>query len=130
MIHNSPLSETSISVPDCVSNTLTITNPTINYDQIFKLLDGNKSPRAYKIKVDPESVAVFYEPKDIIRNGPATIVFWKDGTKTIVKLKEGMPDDPYSAFCAALAKKIFKCGSKVKKISAMARLELPKELTK
>lgn len=130
MIYNSPLSGTSISVPDCVSNTLTITNPTINYDQIFKLLDENKSPQAYKIKIDPESVAVFYEPKDIIRNGPATIVFWKDGTKTIVKLKEGMPDDPYSAFCAALAKKIFKSGSKVKKISAMSRLELQKELTK
>lgn len=29
----------------------------------------------------------------IIFNGPATIVYWDDGTKTVVKCK---PDDPYS----------------------------------
>ena len=29
----------------------------------------------------------------VIFNGPATIVYWDDGTKTVVKCK---PDDPYS----------------------------------
>lgn len=33
-----------------------------------------------------------FEIKDIKVNGPATIVFWEDGTKTVVKC---VPDDPY-----------------------------------
>lgn len=56
------------------------------------------------------------EVKKIIKNGPATIVFWTDGTKTIVKLQNCDHDDIYAAFTAALAKKIFGSTSKVKKI--------------
>lgn len=57
-----------------------------------------------------------YTPKKIIFNGPATVVFWKDGTKTVVKRAEKDPDNRYNAFCAALAKKIFKSNSKVNSI--------------
>lgn len=35
-----------------------------------------------------------FEIKDILVNGPATIVFWADGTKTVVKCG---PDDSYDA---------------------------------
>lgn len=56
-----------------------------------------------------------YTPKKIIRNGPATIVMWPDNTKTVVKRAEGEEDNTYSAFCAALAIKIFGSNSKVKK---------------
>ena len=55
-------------------------------------------------------------PKRIIKNGPAMVVFWKDGTKTIVKRKKGEPDNVYHAFTAALAKKIFGSNSKVNSI--------------
>ena len=48
-----------------------------------------------------------YTPTKIIRNGPATIVFWSDGEKTIVRKSEGREDSIYDAFCAALAKRIF-----------------------
>lgn len=85
---------------------------------------------SWKPTIEPYSKLVYarehYEPKDIIRNGPATIVFWKDGTKTIVKLTEGGSDDPYAAFCMALAKKIFKTNGSVKRIVSKTRLE-PKE---
>lgn len=57
-----------------------------------------------------------YTPKKIIFNGPATIVFWKDGTKTIVKRAKKDKDNKYNAFCAALAKKIFKSNSRVNSI--------------
>jgi len=57
-----------------------------------------------------------YTPKRILRSGPATIVFWQDGTKTIVKLSEGEEDNAYSAFTAALAIKIFGSNSKLKKM--------------
>lgn len=57
-----------------------------------------------------------YEPERVIRNGPAMVVFWKDGTKTVVKRKKGEPDNIYHAFTAALAKKIFGSNSKVNSI--------------
>lgn len=44
-------------------------------------------------------------PKKIIYSKNATIVFWQDGSKTIVKREKGVKDDKYSAVCAALAKK-------------------------
>lgn len=36
-----------------------------------------------------------------------TDVLWADGTVTVVKLKENEDFDEYTAFCAALAKKVF-----------------------
>ncbi len=55
-------------------------------------------------------------PTKIIRSGPVTVIFWKDGTKTLVRRAEGAQDDPYLAFCAGLAKKIYGNNSKVKKL--------------
>lgn len=52
----------------------------------------------------------------IVRNGPATIVFWSDGTKTIVKKSADAPDDMYYAFTAAFAKKCFGSNSQIRKI--------------
>lgn len=48
-----------------------------------------------------------FTPERIIQNGPAFIVFWNDGTKTILKKKVDDPDDPYAAFGQALMKKIW-----------------------
>lgn len=56
-----------------------------------------------------------YEPRKIIYNGVATIVFWDDGTKTVVKRAKGTKDDRYNAFCAALAKKMYGTNSTLKK---------------
>lgn len=57
-----------------------------------------------------------YKPAHIIYNDPATIVFWKDGTKTVVKRMPKEKFNPYNAFCAALAKKVFGNNSRVCKI--------------
>ena len=43
--------------------------------------------------------------KDVIFNDPATIVFWKDGTKTVVKCGEGDIYDPEKGLAMAIAKK-------------------------
>lgn len=58
----------------------------------------------------------FPAPKRILRCGIATIVFWADGTKTVVKRAPDEPDNAYAAFTAALAIKTFGSNSKVKKI--------------
>ena len=55
-------------------------------------------------------------PTKIIRSGPVTVIFWEDGTKTLVRRAKEAPDDPYLAFCAGLAKKIYGNNSKVKKL--------------
>ena len=47
------------------------------------------------------------KPTKIINNDPTTIVFWTDGTKTIVRRGSEEQNSRYAAFCAALAKKIY-----------------------
>jgi len=44
-------------------------------------------------------------PKKVIFNGPATIVMWVDGTKTIVKKSEDEPDDREKALMYCVFKK-------------------------
>lgn len=52
----------------------------------------------------------------VIFNPPATIVFWGDGTKTVVKTMSGESFDMYHGFTAALAKKIYGNSTRVRKI--------------
>lgn len=59
----------------------------------------------------------------VIFNPPATIVFWKDGTKTVVKTMEGETFNPYHGFTAALAKKIFGSSTQVNKLVERYRKE-------
>lgn len=69
-----------------------------------------------------------YVPSKILKSGTATIVFWKDGTKTVVKLPEGDTPDDYSAFTAALAIKIFGTNTKVKKVMKVkTEIQKPKK---
>jgi hypothetical protein len=56
------------------------------------------------------------EPERIVHSGPATIVFWNDKTKTVVKCSENDIYDEYEAFCAALAIKMFGSNSHLKKM--------------
>ena len=51
----------------------------------------------------------YYRPeiKNVIFNDPATIVFWTDGTKTVVKCQEGDIFDPEKGLTMAIAKKAY-----------------------
>lgn len=93
------------------------------HDGTFKFewgFDEKEKERKEKMneseKENLRKFAIKIEPKRILQNGPVTVVFWGDGTKTIVRRSENNADDPYSAFCAALAKKIYGNNSRVKKI--------------
>ena len=44
--------------------------------------------------------------KNVLFNNPATIVFWTDGTKTVVKLRKGDKWDPEKGLAMACAKKL------------------------
>jgi hypothetical protein len=56
------------------------------------------------------------EVKSIKYSGKYTTVTWNDGTKTRVSCGENEQQSRYSAFCSALAIKIFGTNSQVKKI--------------
>lgn len=60
-------------------------------------------------------------PHRIIHNRKTdeTIVIWKDGTKTKVKLMEGEKSSPYTDYTAALAKRIYGSNTQVSKIVDM-----------
>lgn len=61
--------------------------------------------------------------KQVIFSGPKTIVFWMDGTKTIVSCGEGDSNDPYAGFCAAVTKRVFGSTSQAKKVLERTRKE-------
>lgn len=46
-----------------------------------------------------------FEIKKVIFNNPATIVFWKDGTKTVVQAQKGDKFDPEKGLAMAFAKR-------------------------
>ena len=49
------------------------------------------------------------EIKDVFFNNPATIVFWNDNTKTVVKCQGGEKYDPEKGLAMAIVKKV--CGN-------------------
>lgn len=54
--------------------------------------------------------------KRIIYNNPATIVFWTDGTKTVVKCMKDQPYSEYYGFLCALGKKIYGSNSALNRL--------------
>jgi len=67
--------------------------------------------RGFHDDIDDTSMTV----RKIIFNFPATIVFWADGTKTVVKMGRGERFDMYHGFTAAVAKKLYGNNTRVKK---------------
>ena len=62
----------------------------------------------------------FYpQPIRIIRQGPATVLLFNDGSKSVVKLQDGEEDDIYNAICIAIAKKFVGSGAGIKKLVRM-----------
>ena len=100
---------------------------TMDYKKIGHFVSGawttgccsNKYTKSFEqamAKGEFKAMKYAYKPLKIIYNDPATIVFWRDGTKTVVKRMEKEKFNPYTAFCAALAKKLFGSNSAVNRI--------------
>lgn len=68
------------------------------------------------------SIGLSMKIKKVIFNNPATIVFWSDGSKTVVKCIEGDVFDPSKGLAMAISKRVL--GDKFKKTF---REWLPKE---
>ncbi len=52
------------------------------------------------------------KPRKLIVNGPATVILWSDGTKTVAKCNKDEPFDPEKGVAIAIAKR-FISGNKL-----------------
>ena len=63
------------------------------------------------VKNNPESIELRIDIPGmidrVIFNDPATIIYWKDGSKTVVKRSEDDIWDPEKGFCMAVIKKLY-----------------------
>lgn len=57
-----------------------------------------------------ESKTINFCVNKVIFNGPATIVIWGDGTKTVVKCKEGDSYSKWAGFAMCIAKRLYDDG--------------------
>ncbi len=81
---------------------------------VFNSLDLNQKRAVYEIigRAINDEPSYSYgrdlpKIKDVIFNPPATIVFWADNTKTVVKCQEGDDFDPEKGLTMAITKKLF-----------------------
>lgn len=75
-----------------------------------------------------ENVFGLYPNRIYYYDNDYTTVLWNDGTRTTVKLSDDDIYDEYSAFCAALAKRIYGSSSRIKKIiKTQGRAPMSKE---
>ena len=80
------------------------------FDTYSELIKDERTKNIYKRMVNSMYGAnPYYRPeiKNVIFNDPATIVFWTDGTKTVVKCQEGDIFDPEKGLTMAIAKKVY-----------------------
>lgn len=75
------------------------------YEPIELTLDVNLVGEAVRRLIDP--VNTFCKIEKVIFNDPATIVFWEDGVKTVVKCREGETFDKWTGLSMALAKRVY-----------------------
>lgn len=68
---------------------------------IFKLINNGSLIIRTRRQINTQRI------KKVIFNDPATIVFWSDGTKTVVKRGENDTFDPEKGLAMAISKKFF-----------------------
>lgn len=76
----------------------------VNYDRIAHAIDGllDTTNASFAIRSD-NSLAI----RDVWFRNPATIVFWEDNTKTVVKTRGGEKFDPEKGLAMAIIKKLY-----------------------
>lgn len=92
---------------------------TWNIEDKYNITDswlGIRGGKVPPLKAEISPFKYFFLPniKKVIFNPPATIVFWEDGSKTVVKCMENREFDKWEGFSMAICKKLF--GKKFKYI--------------
>lgn len=128
------LTDFNVRVYDCYPNKVTLDLENVDDEHLKILIEYCDGDGRYKHLYAPYSGDIFerakvskyvkYDrkereklvPKKVIFNPPATIVFWTDGTKTIVKCREDDIFDEEAGLAMAIAQKFAGDRSKFKKI--------------
>lgn len=76
------------------------------YNQLLNSIYGSHSHPYYPCIPTRNSTPNIPTIKNVIFHDPATIVFWADGTKTVVKVQEGEVFDPEKGLAMAMCKKL------------------------
>jgi len=64
---------------------------------------GSRFARRLMLEMPGEK---WFVPEKVIFNDPATVVYWKDGTKTVVRCHEGDEFDKRTGFLLCCAKRL------------------------
>jgi len=80
------------------------------------------------LKLEPQTIHLHFgstsvRPEKVIYNDPATVVFWSDGTKTVVRCHYGDSYDEREGFLLCCAKKLM--GNTGRYNDMMAGLGIP-----
>lgn len=67
-----------------------------------------------EMKMEPHTLDMRVDR--VIYNDPATIIFWKDGSKTVVKCAEGEKFSKYNGLTAAIAKRLYGGNAYIKRM--------------
>lgn len=74
-------------------------------EDILARISANTNPSPITVRLaEPAAPAV---PTRAIFNGPATILLWPDGTKTVVKCQDGEPFDAEKGVAMTILKKLY-----------------------
>ena len=89
-----------------------ITGPAkVSYQNLYGIRNDAEVPRNIYRNILNSTYGIgslrIPEIKNVIFNDPATIVFWEDGTKTVVKCQDGDDFDPEKGLSMAIVKKAY-----------------------
>lgn len=96
--------------PDCVPNIEASVNGAVTKYDHFEPRQFREIVDELKYRLNRNEYQPLPEIKDVIYNGPATIVLWCDDTKTVVKCCEDDFYDPEKGLAMAICEKVL--GSK------------------
>lgn len=96
-------SDTMDAINKYIEEDINMTKTSYNY--FFKNGDSSKITKKIRFNKGFE-IEIRDNIKDVIFNDPATIILWKDGSKTVVKAQDGELYDPEKGFAMAIAKKV------------------------
>ena len=100
--------DTNFTISDNEVCELTVTiDPVSINPAILKTITGTDLVIGSLPKFNPHEYLMYENRiKKVIFNDPATIILWKDGTKTVVKVKPGEKFDKWTGFAMACMKKL------------------------
>ena len=96
----------NVNYDDYCKNDIQITKNLLN--RHYGLFDASKARDAMndrKAQISHVRNEKYFGIKKVIFNDPATIVFWADGSKTVVKCQEGDIFDPEKGMAMAISKR-------------------------